>query len=253
MADLAGARAKLRRADEHRLAFDELFIQHMLSEPYSIELEFDPGTGWHIFRWRVAEEPPLEDLALIFGDILGNLRAALDYAVWQLVLAGGERPGRKTSFPVVRRARDWPVQGSAALKGVPDEYAALIEEIQPFHSDRPDDHPLMLLEELNNVNKHRFLPVGVLTADDFSYLIGMAPLPEGEMFEHKESLDAPVVDGEELARFRSASRREIPVQVTEHPRFRPSFSDGRDIGWTAVTLVEWVREVLAQLESAFLP
>ncbi len=254
MPDLAGVRAKLRRAEEHRLAFDSLFQQYLSTEPYSIAFEFDPETGWHTFRWQVEQEPPLEDLALIFGDILGNLRTTLDYLVWQLVLSNGTRPGRQSAFPVVKREKDWAVQGGAALKGVPDEWAELIEAMQPFQRvDQPELHPLAILEHMNNINKHRFLPVAVLTADAFSYLINVAEVGETETFESRDFLDRPIVDGGELARFRSESRRQIDVQVNEHPRFRLSFKDGLDVGWSPLDLVEWVREAVVRFEPAFLP
>lgn len=254
MPDLAGVRAKLRRAEEHRQAFDELFLEYLRHEPYSIEFQFDPESGWHRFRWRVVQEPPLEDLALIFGDILGNLRTTLDYLVWQLVLLGGRRPGRQTAFPIVKREQDWAVQGAAALKGVPAEWAELIEAMQPFRRfDLPDLHPLAILEHMNNINKHRFLPVAVLTAEDFNYLINVATVPAGEVFESRDFLDTPIVDGGELARFRSGSRRQIDVKVNEHPRFRLSFKDSVGLGWTPLELVEWVREAVARFEPAFLP
>jgi hypothetical protein len=253
VADLAGVRAKLRRAGEHRLAFDRLFEEYLETEPYSIVFEFDPESGWHTFRWHVETEPPLEDLALIFGDILSNLRATLDYLVWQLVLSGGSRPGRQSGFPIVKREKDWPVQGGAALKGVPEEWAELIESMQPFQRpDFPELHPLAILEQMNNINKHRFLPVAVLTAEEFSYLINVAEVPPGETFESRDFLEQPIADGGELARFRSQSRRPIAVRVNEHPRFRLSFKAGPDIGWTPLELVEWVREAVARFEPAFL-
>ena len=180
MADLTGVRAKLRRAEEHRQAYDDLFESYLAASPYAIIFEYDPETGWHTFRWSVESEPPLEELALIFSDILGNLRSTLDYLVWQLVLLGGRKPGRQTAFPVVKREKDWRVQGGAALQGVPEEWAALIEAMQPFHRfDRPDLHPLAILEHVNNLTKHRFLPAAVLTADAFGYLINVAGCPAG--------------------------------------------------------------------------
>ena len=91
MPDLTGVRAKLRRADEHRQAYDDLFARFLETQPYSILFEFDPESGWHVFRWLVTSEPPLEDLSLIFSDILGNLRSTLDYLVWQPVMLGGRK------------------------------------------------------------------------------------------------------------------------------------------------------------------
>jgi hypothetical protein len=253
VADLSGVRAKLEWAAEHRRAYDDLFESYLSTDPYSIEFDYDPETGWHTFRWQVRVEPPLELLALIFSDILGNLRSTLDYLVWQLVLTGGQKPGRKTGFPIVKREQDWAVQGGSALRGVPDQWAELIEAMQPFRRfDRPDLHPLAILEHVNNLTKHRFLPAAVLTADSFGYLINIANLPPEETFESRDSLDRPIVDGGELARFRAESRRRIEVQVSTNPRFRLSFRDGVELDWAPIDLVEWVREAVAQFEPAFL-
>ena len=59
MPGLTGVRAKLRRADEHRQAYDDLFARFLETQPYSILFEFDPESGWHVFRWLVTSEPPL--------------------------------------------------------------------------------------------------------------------------------------------------------------------------------------------------
>jgi hypothetical protein len=96
MADLSGVLAKLDRAEEHRLEFDELVEEYVGGEPYTIYSEYDPATGWHTLRWQALREPPLERLGLVFGDMISNLRTTLDYLVWQLVLAAGQRPGRCT-------------------------------------------------------------------------------------------------------------------------------------------------------------
>jgi hypothetical protein len=158
LADLAGVRAKLRRADEHRQAFDNLFTDFLDLHPYAIDVEFEPATGWHTLRWRIDPEPPLVQLALIFGDMLSNLRTTLDYLVWQLVLEAGLEPGRHSGFPVAKRAADWPPQVAAGLKGIPDEWVEEMHAVQPYHWEQPDLHPLAILDHVNNLNKHRFLP-----------------------------------------------------------------------------------------------
>ena len=82
MPDLTGVRAKLRRADEHRQAYDDLFARFLETQPYSILFEFDPESGWHVFRWLVTSEPPLEP-----SPSCALLRARVA-AAWRLPAAG---------------------------------------------------------------------------------------------------------------------------------------------------------------------
>src|SRR5205085_8644277 len=121
-----------------------------------------------------------------------NLRTTLDYLVWQLVLVTGKRPGRRTGFPVVRRAKDWEVQSRAALRGVEQHWVDEIEARQPYHRpDRPSVHPLAILDHVNNLNKHRFLPVALLSVEQLGLLINVEPAP-GEVIETQDFLDRPI-------------------------------------------------------------
>jgi hypothetical protein len=251
VADLIGVLAKLGRAEQHREAYEELVAEFVDSHPYTIMTEYDPRTGWHTLRWQVLREPPLVELALVFGDMIGNLRASLDYLVWQLVLAAGNRPGRRTSFPVVRRAKDWAVQSRSALEGVDPEWAAVVESRQPYHRpERPAVHPLAILDHVDNLNKHRFLPAAVLSVEELSVLIDVRPVP-GEVIESRDFLDRPITPGGELAHFRVASGALLDVVVNEAPRCRVSFDDGLRYDWYPLELVEWVRETVARFEPAF--
>jgi hypothetical protein len=251
MADLSGVLAKLERADEHRQEYEDILEAFLESQPYSIFTEYDPKTGWHVLRWHVMTEPPLERLALLFGDMISNLRTTLDYLVWQLVLVGGSRPGRRTGFPVVRREKDWEVQSRAALRGVAPEWVEEIELRQPFH--RPDHaafHPLAILDHVNNLNKHRFLPPAVLSVEELNVLINLQPVA-GEALETQDQVNRAIVPGAELARFRVESREYLDVVSNQPPRVRLAFDDGLEYDWHPLELVEWVRETIASFEPAF--
>ena len=251
--DLSGVLAKLDRADELREVFDELYESYAASEPYGIFTEFDPKTGWHILRWQVNREPPFTELALIFGDMISNLRAALDYLVWQLVLASGNRPGRRTAFPVVRRAKDWEVQARTSLRGVDQEWVDVVRERQPFQRpERPSIHPLAILDHVNNLNKHRFLPVAAVSVQQLGLLINVEEAP-GEMIESRDFVDRPIAQGGELARFRVPSKTYLDVVVNQSPRARLSFDDGIDDDWHPVELAEWTKETVALFARAFRP
>jgi len=251
MADLSGVLAKLDRAEEHRLEFDHLVEEYVGGGPYTIYSQYDPKTGWHTLRWQALREPPLQRLALVFGDMISNLRTTLDYLVWQLVLAAGNRPGRRTSFPVVRRAKDWAVQSRTALGGVDRRWADEIESRQPFQRpDRPSIHPLAILDHVNNLNKHRFLPVALLSVEQLGLLINVESA-RGETIESQDFLDRPITPDGEVARFRVPSRVHLEVAVNQAPHCRVSFDDGLDYDWHPIELVEWVRETVAQFEPAF--
>lgn len=251
MADLSGVIAKLDRAEEHRQAYDDLVEDYVAADPYTIYSEYDLETGWHTLRWQPLREPPLERLGLLFGDMVSNLRTTLDYLVWQLVLAAGKRPGRRTGFPVVRRAKDWEVQSRTALRGVEPRWVEEIEARQPYHrTDRPSIHPLAILDHVNNLNKHRFLPVALLSVEELDLLINVESA-RGEVIESQDFLDRPITPHGELARFRVPSGVHLEVVVNQAPRCRLSFDDGLDYDWHPIELVEWVRETVVEFEPAF--
>ena len=252
MADLSGVLAKLDRAEEHRQAFDDLFEEFHAGNPYSILSEYDPTTGWHSLRWNVLEDLPLQRLGLLFGDMISNLRTTLDYLVWQLVLAAGSRPGRRTGFPVVRKEKDWEVQSRAALRGVAPDWAAEIKARQPFQLDQPAFHPLAILDHVNNLNKHRFLPAAVLSVEHLGLLINVEPVP-GEALETVDFLDRPITQGGELTRFRVESRVPLDVVVNQAPHVRLAFDDGLNYDWHPFELIEWVSETVAHFAVVFAP
>src|SRR4051794_30604414 len=184
--------------------------------------------------------------------MISNLRTTLDYLVWQLVLASGKRPSRRTGFPVVRREKDWEVQSRAALRGIDPEWVAEIEAVQPYHwPDEPSAHPLAILDHVNNLNKHRFLPPAAVGLQNLNLLINVEEAP-GEVIESQDFTGRPIVAGGELARFRVPSKALLEVILNESPRARLSFDDGVEHEWHPFELVHWVQETIIRFEPAFL-
>lgn len=118
-------------------------------------------------KWRL--EPydlPLDELGNQIGDAVHNLRASLDYLVYELSIRrrqGNEpksippgSPLRQTGFPIFLDKDQFERRGKQGvgpgLALVTQKQAARIKTLQPF--DKPD-HPLWVVSELDNLRKHR--------------------------------------------------------------------------------------------------
>jgi hypothetical protein len=158
-ATLDGVLAKLGRAEEHLDALDARIGAYFARKPYASVREYDPQHGARLAGIRITERPPA-DLALVIGDYLHNLRSALDHLAWQLVIASDGKPSKRTEFPIYKNAAVYKkrTSGTAIHPLVSPDIGVLVESVQPYHEgDRALLHPLWVLHELSNIDKHRTL------------------------------------------------------------------------------------------------
>ena len=162
---LAGSIAKVDRASTHLDALQQALSPFLHSEPkpYRFVAEVDENTSRYLMRLRIEREIPLE-LSLIVGDIVQNLRTALDHLVWELVRANGQKPTRENAFPIFDRPPpgedEHPEQQrwNRNLAGLHPDAVQLIERCQPYHG--PSLRTLAALRRLSNEDKHRVLVSG---------------------------------------------------------------------------------------------
>lgn len=111
---------------------------------------------------RVAEVPVFPELewGIVIGDAVHCLRSALD----QLVTSLCTEPSRRTAFPICRTKKDWAITAPAQIWSLPEDYAAVINAAQPYHrgNDNAHLHPLAILNELWNLDKHEAIPAVAL-------------------------------------------------------------------------------------------
>jgi hypothetical protein len=140
-------------------------------------------------------------IGVVIGDVVHNLRSALDHLAWQLaILAGNDPPPGGTEFAVFRDSDLFESQGRNKIRGLADEDQAVVEENQPFNV-RPDDptiDPLWVLHELANIDKHRVCPV-TLSAVQWA-LHGESVFTDCELIGEKHEL-GPFEDGAVIVRF----------------------------------------------------
>ncbi|MGO4598502.1 hypothetical protein [Terrabacter sp. 2RAF25] len=104
--------------------------------------------------------PLPEELTLILGEFLYQLRAALDnclYAVAVIVSGSNPPPGASAlQWPICDTAEAFSKQRSR-LKHLPERLVACLEAIQPYQADLPAWNSLRLLNDLARVDRHRAL------------------------------------------------------------------------------------------------
>jgi len=155
---------KFARGEHHLQTLARQIEWWIASEPYRISEEVDAHTELTTVYVEPFGNPPLE-LSLLVGDVVQNYRAGLDHLA--LALAEAHIGGRAmpkveadSQFPIYSTKKLWR-KGRARRVGcaVPRAQAKM-QRLQPWRSgDAWQRHPLWLLRELSDFDKHRRLPL----------------------------------------------------------------------------------------------
>lgn len=200
---------KLNWSKTHIETLRHAVASWLSTDAYRFAPSTNQATGRTVIRARITK-PPAPELALMIGDSVHALRAALDHLALELV-ASYHYPApvspdlEETSEFVIIGGAD-PSLGehrfdSAAgtkLRGIDLNARLLIKGMQPYHlADAYMEHPLWIIHELDRIDKHRRLN---LTSYAFGG-VGIGSGYIGELHLEKTGHNGPVVDGTEVAAF----------------------------------------------------
>jgi hypothetical protein len=153
---LYGIRLKLDRAKEQIQSLRDELAEFDRSEPYRLAIQYDEEA--RVLSAVVKIEKPIRGVwGVQVGEIIHNLRSALDHLVFELVIhCTGNLPTTHTQFPIFETEAGYNKRSAHRIAGVSEEVAALIRKEQPFVAgeDARSD-PLWQLHELSNFDKHR--------------------------------------------------------------------------------------------------
>ena len=233
-----GCWAKVERAKEHRDSLDTYLREEVLIEGNSptLAMKFKPKTSEYILYIDTLPDfgPMMERIGVLIGDFAHNLRGALDHLVYQLALIhldGQLLDERRIQMPI----EDEPVgflqrchfrnRGGGWIRQLSPKDWAIIKAYQPYDGRHLDTsmnlhfHPLAVLRDLSNRDKHRLLAEVWLPTAGFKFpsMNAAAIIYMGSMFLRFTNPKTPLVVraelGAEVARIRQPRNDNIPDEM----------------------------------------
>ncbi|HTM55826.1 MAG TPA: hypothetical protein VL175_17495 [Pirellulales bacterium] len=151
---LLGARLKLKRANKHIRNLAIAVTAFKKSRPCKISTKRN-DKGHKLFYVRSLRKVPAE-IGAVAGDVLFDLRSALDHIAMQLWIASGSNGKAKdVYFPISKDATEYGPDLARKIKGARPDIVKAIKSIQAYKGG--NGHPLWVLNELHNIDKHRLL------------------------------------------------------------------------------------------------
>jgi hypothetical protein len=177
-------RVKQRQADDHIRRFADACEQYVESANVGLRYDRDPSTGTIQVRFEANVEPPML-LGAIIGDVLHNLRSALDAVAWETCQRACVPADREKDvyFPIGTDPAAWKSLAGRQLPNVKREHLAVFRRQQPWYWDEEarahgvnltwtaDRHPLARLHQLARDDRHR-VPHPVLARAGDTWLGG---------------------------------------------------------------------------------
>lgn len=157
---ITGARLKAERAGKHLEELEREIASFFDENPYRFFRDSNPqNLDYYTYKFPPQPAPP-PALSVILGDIVHNLRSALDHVAWQLALRTTDDPYKRTAFPIfVDTSLASVKQFNRLVKDVFPDAIPIIEALQPYHSGEglAEFDLLWVLHCLWNADKHRLL------------------------------------------------------------------------------------------------
>lgn len=107
---------------------EEALRAFFASDPYKIDTKTDPQSKRLIYFVTKVDEVP-DEIALITGDIIQNLRSALDHLAYQLFTLGpgNGTNGRRIYFPIAENAAEYKQEKKKKTEGITQQAKDVID------------------------------------------------------------------------------------------------------------------------------
>lgn len=156
-ADFTTALARVERAVTHREELWAAAAAHIENHPLVKDYDIRPD----MVRSTVQATTPFPvEVSVIFGELLYNLRAALDSILYELAVEDTQKnpptAAGARQYPIIADATSFSDKSKRALTGLDEWTRTGIENTQPYHvKTGAKGHALWWLNELARLDRHR--------------------------------------------------------------------------------------------------
>jgi hypothetical protein len=165
LARVQRVRLKIERAKKHISDLETLISDFLSRDFYTLGTKQKPHIS-HVAYYVTSVDPLPEDIPLILGDALHNLRSTLDHLFWQLVEANGGTAGTTTQFPITKTVQQYNsafgIREITQIRSKTPKAVDILRDVQPY---RTTDDTLWHLHRLDIEDKHRLI-IPVACASD---------------------------------------------------------------------------------------
>jgi hypothetical protein len=151
----SSARSKLKWADEHFAKLNET-LKAFYSSAYQVMVQDDPKTGRRTYDMVIKRELP-DSVPFLIGDVVHNLRSALDHVAYEIVKRSGRPPSQGLVFPIkdTRKEVIDAIKSEIQVAAGSELVTLIVDRIQPHEGG--NGHALWVLHRLDCIDKHREL------------------------------------------------------------------------------------------------
>jgi hypothetical protein len=145
---------KLDRARQRMTELEQALQSFYATNPYKFSGKADLQAGKVVYTMDWVKDAP-DEVSSIAGEVIQNLRSALDHLAYQLFLRGGGiGTGKQIYFPIGGSKTSYENKKSSQTHGMTQQAVAAIDALRPY---KGGNDVLWQLHELNNVDKHRLI------------------------------------------------------------------------------------------------
>lgn len=207
---------KVERAKRHMDELRAAAKAFLASSPYEGGVKHDDASKERIYFLKSVREPPVT-LAAIVGDVLHNLRSALDHLAYELVVigTGNSGPHHHVYFPISEDAARYKDETPRKVKGMRPEAIRAIDAVKPYGGG---NDVLWRLHRLDIIDKHRTLLI--VGAHVRSWNVGNYLAAQARKLD-KKMREAMAAQGKDVSGMEEVPEMQLWVNIAPKERMFP--------------------------------